>query len=78
LWWSNGNGSCDCNRELKFDSKDIKCKSDRYFVLDLGNGLDADIDFTDINFTFFNGGYDNFDTVMKKLILIRQRNNNLK
>ena len=67
-WWSTGNGSCDCNRELEFDVKlDSDCKADRYFILDYGDDLLPDIDFTETDFCLFNGEYDDMDGVLSKL-----------
>lgn len=41
LWWSEGNGSCDCNRELLFDSDlnwDKPCVSVRYVIIETSYG----------------------------------------
>lgn len=39
FWWSEGNGSCDCNRELFFlrargedDEDDVECGDERYSI----------------------------------------------
>lgn len=34
FWWEEGNGSCDCNRELFFlgDREDLECGDDRFEI----------------------------------------------
>lgn len=46
-WWAEGNGSCDCNREMYFNSSaDAECGDSRYLV-QLGNPITKEIFYTE-------------------------------
>lgn len=52
FWWAEGNGSCDCNRQLAFDQDYYgECKSERYLIV----GVDGDTQGRTLE--DFNAGY---------------------
>jgi len=52
FWWAEGNGSCDCNRQLAFGrDHGGECRSERYLIV----GVEGDADGRSID--DFNDGY---------------------
>ena len=43
FWWADGNGSCDCNRELVFghDTPGNTCHTGRYYVVETRGDLEG-------------------------------------
>ena len=52
FWWAQGNGSCDCNRQLAFgQDRGCECRSERYLIV----AVEGDTGGRSIN--DFNSGY---------------------
>lgn len=80
-WWSEGNGSCDCNRELEFHHPESDvCTSNRYLIIDVGKHVTDDITYSITIIDEYNTYYTQYiiDDVMGRLDVIMERDEKLK
>lgn len=92
FWWSDGNGSCDCNRRIFFEREsdeyesddDESCTYHRYYIINTFDGeeskykdLKNDYKYDFDDLHLYNQHYENYTDIFYRINKLRKRESKL-